>query len=237
MVKQVQRRNRTGITVSPELSEEMIARAQETVPSSPGSAKEIAVMRAVAIAEAEPAGSVPEPEGSAVALPPILIDKLGDRLAFERNGTRLYEVLINKVQSAGKRASSPSIRDLEHIRDEELHHFTLLKQAIEQLGGDPTFLTPAANVSGVVSSGIVQVLTDPRTTVDQCLDAILVAELADNDGWQMLGDLATAAGQEDLAQECRRALEEEGEHLEKVRGWLKERAAAQVGGAPKRKAT
>jgi hemerythrin superfamily protein len=63
-------------------------------------------------------------------------------------------------------------------------------------------------------------VSDPRTTIAQSLQALLTAELADNDGWQMLGELATQLGLEELEQQCRSAFEKEQEHLEKVRRWL-----------------
>jgi len=71
----------------------------------------------------------------------------------------------------------------------------------------------------------VQVLTDPRTTLDQCLNAILVAELADNDGWMLLASLADAMGHEEMAETFREALADEAMHLANVRQWV----AASVG--------
>jgi len=159
---------------------------------------------------------------------PVFTDKLGERLAFERSGTRLYENLINKAQAMSSRNGTGLVDQLMHFRDEEAAHFEMLGQAMLQLGGDPTAVTPAADISGVASSGLFQVVTDPRTTVDQCLHAILIAELEDNDGWQMLIELATGAGQDDMARQFRSALESENEHLQKVRGWLKEFAQAEL---------
>ena len=63
---------------------------------------------------------------------------------------------------------------------------------------DPTAMTPCANTAGVASMGIMQVITDPRTTVPQCLSAILTAELADNAGWELLIQLANEMGQDDM---------------------------------------
>jgi hypothetical protein len=72
-----------------------------------GSAQDIAQVRIAYAKEAEPLGSVPQPAGlknkvqTAVKAvvgeqPTLLMDKLGERLAFERSGTRLYEVLLAK---------------------------------------------------------------------------------------------------------------------------------------------
>jgi len=54
----------------------------------------------------------------------------------------------------------------------------------------------------------------------QSLEAILLAELADNECWETLTGLARLAGQEELAEQCEEALVTEQEHLEKVRSWL-----------------
>ena len=61
--------------------------------------------------------------------------------------------------------------------------------AIQSLGGDPTAQTPAADVTGVEGMGLMQVLTDPKTTVAQALHAILVAEMTDNAAWEELIEL------------------------------------------------
>jgi hypothetical protein len=49
---------------------------------------------------------------------------------------------------------------------------------------------------------------------------MLNAELADNDGWQMLITLATSLGRDDLEDDFEKALDSEQEHLENVRAWL-----------------
>ena len=158
----------------------------------------------------------------------VLLDKLSERLAFERMGTRLYDALINKCEILGESSPGPTLADLQQIRDEELRHFLLLKRAITELGGDPTVQSPCADVTGVASLGILQVLTDPRTSVTQCLQAILTAELTDNDGWQLLINLTDTLGHSDMAKEFQSALENEEEHLKNVRGWLTEKVLAKV---------
>jgi rubrerythrin len=221
--------NRTGIMTNPELSIEMIEGAKQTKPSSQGDVTALASVRAEYIEEAVPIGSPPvmvevsengENVGQFDGLA-VLLDKLGERLAFERQGTRLYEAFLQKCESLTlEDASGPSTEELRHICQEELEHFHLLQNAITALGGDATVQTPSADVAGVLSHGVLQVVSDPRTTIPQTLQAMLTAELVDNDGWQMLQDLAAELGQDDLEEQCRKAFEEEQEHLEKVREWL-----------------
>ena len=227
--------NRTGIMTNPELSAELIRGAKKTMPSSAGNRKQAASSRAEYVREEFTVGSSPiiivdgsenasEEKLSAEAdRMSVLLDKLGERLAFERQGTRLYEAFLQKLEAVPTESDiGPSPEELRHIRDEELEHFKLLQKAITGMGGDATVQTPSADIAGVLSHGVLQIVIDPRITIPQTLQAILTAELADNDGWQMLKELARKLKHPDLADQCDKAFREEQEHLENVRGWLSE---------------
>jgi rubrerythrin len=223
--KTTPRMNRTGVSVAPEEARKTVEGARQAGPSSKGDAQAIAQMRKLYIVQRERIGSPPPSR----AVSAVFMDKLGDRLAFERGGTRLYEAMLGKVRAIGAEPGGPAEADLQHIMAEELEHFELVQAAIEGLGGDPTFETPSANLSGVASLGIVQIVSDARTTVAESLGALLIAELTDNDAWQMLIELAQALGQTELASEFQAALEQEREHLEMVRGWVKAMALTNAG--------
>jgi rubrerythrin len=225
--------NQTGVMANPDLAAELIQGAKKTIPSSESGVEQVEANRASYLKEGLPIGSPPvivvneqqgEEELAADAdRMSVLLDKLGERLAFERQGTRLYEAFLQKLEQAPlENGGGPSSEDLRHIGDEELEHFKLLQEAIAEIGGDATVQTPSADVVGVLSHGILQVVSDPRTTIPQTLQAVLSAELADNDGWQMLNELAGQLGRSDLATKCAKAFQEEQEHLENVRGWLSE---------------
>jgi rubrerythrin len=212
--------NRTGVATAPKFAEEQAAGALQTPPSSNGDESELAKVRAAYQKDARPIGSLPPEPVPSSPIQAVLLDKLGERCAFERTGTRYYEVLVQKHRTEGiKKDPSPS--ELQHFRDEEFAHFDFLRRAITELGGDPTVETPAADLAGVTSKGVGHVLADPRTKFVQCLEAILVAELADNDGWQLLTEIARTAGQKELAERCEAALKEEQNHLTQVRRWLR----------------
>lgn len=227
--------NRTGIQTSPELAEELIEGANSAEPTSDGGVEGIAELRAEYIAEGFPIGSMPmmpvaeeadateEQAGMAV-----LFDKLSERLAFERMGTRLYEALLNKCETLGESSPGPTLDEIRHIGQEELEHFLLINQTITDLGGDPTVESPCADVAGVASMGILQVLTDPRTSVTQCLQAMLTAELTDNAGWELLIELADGLGFQEIKTEFETALAHEEEHLQKVRDWVSDMVLEQV---------
>jgi rubrerythrin len=223
--------NRTGIAAAPERSREMLTGMDEFPPTSQGSAADVAQVRMAYAQAAEPPGSVPPPasvKGTVhTAVKAVMgekamlfMDKLGERLAFERSGTRLYEALVSKHDAFGSFTGGPSRDDLEHVRQEEYRHFTMLQSVIEELGGDPTAVTPSANLHATAAHGINQVIVDPRTTLLQSLEAILTAELADNACWEALIELAQGAGEDKLATEFQEALRHEQDHLAKVQTWL-----------------
>jgi len=240
--------NLTGAAVSPSAVDAMNDAADALTPAMGIDRSEMKAQKMRFIAEAEAIGSVPRPPslkgmitaGAALlqgSEPTLFLDKLGERLAYERTGVRLYEALILKyraveeamgeplpdavpAQVSGTAHEAPE-ETLERIRSEELAHFSLLCAAMEKLGGDPTAQTPCADVAAVAASGFMQVLNDPRTTLAQCLNAMLAVELADNAGWELLADLAEDAGQDDMARQFLAALAQEQEHLVIVKGWLK----------------
>ena len=219
--------NRTGMQTSPDLAEELIEGTNSAEPSSDGGVEEIAEFRAEYITEGFPVGSMPmmpaSEEGSAdeeEAGMAVLLDKLSERLAFERMGTRLYEAFFNKCQALGESSPGPTLAEIHEIGSEELDHFLLINDTIAGLGGDPTLESPCADVIGVASMGIMQVLTDPRTTIPQCLSALLTAELTDNAGWELLIELAENLGYDEMKTEFETCLQHEERHLQNVRNWL-----------------
>jgi hypothetical protein len=217
-----------------------MASATAAARAEPLQASALGLARAELSREAPPVGTMPVPgnlKGVAKALgkalqgekATVLLDKLGERLAFERSGVRLYEAILAKVPAARLTEGTLTVEELRRFRDAELAHMHLVKEALEQMGGDPTATTPCADVSAVASMGVAQVLTDPRTTLTQCLDALLTAELTDNDGWKILIAMAEAAGQDDLASRFAAALAEEDHHLASIRAWLAERLGIALG--------
>jgi rubrerythrin len=223
-------KNATGIGMSPIDSKKLIEYAQHgLIPA--GSEHAMEEVREAFTRDTGVIGSVPPPSSlkglAKMALDAVkgnkatvFVDKLGERAAFERTGTRLYEAMLAKYDALGSFDGGPTRERLEEIRDEELEHLAMVEEAILALGGDPTVMTPAADVVGVQGIGLVQVLTDPRTTMDQCLCSLLVAELTDNDGWELLANLAEAMGHTDMAQTFREALDAEETHLDDVRRWI-----------------
>lgn len=225
--------NRTGMQMSPVDSNAMQSAPPHAIDTMPGDDSAVSAMRNIYITDAEPVGSVPIPATLTGALsagmallsgssPQVFLDKLGERLAFERTGTRLYDALITKFEAMDEGTSSMELRDLQKLRADEARHFAIVAAAIETVGGDPTAQTPCADLAGVEALGLIQVVTDPRTTLAQSLHALLVAELSDNAGWEMLIALADENQQPALSAEFTHAMKQEREHLQMVNRWYQE---------------
>lgn len=239
--------NRTGIQASPKDAKRSIEGAEAGTPNPEatlgGNSSEAARIRREYAETSEPLGTMPPPgtiKGVASAVKEALsgarglffLDKLAERLAFERTGVRLYDDVLVAFDAHGTFDGGPARVDLERLQAEEVQHFALLEEAMEDLGGDPTAMTPSADLVAVESMGLSQALAEPRRTLPEALHAILVAELADNEGWRTLVELCEELGHDDLADKARQALAEEDEHLSLVRTWLDAytRSAVRIGG-------
>ncbi|MCE1191304.1 MAG: ferritin-like domain-containing protein [Acidovorax sp.] len=235
--------NRTGAATAEDGVRAMLEANARWAPGEPVDTTLADADRSLYILDSEAVGSIPPPVTVQGMLktgfdkligerPEVLLDKLGERLAFERSGTRLYDALMCKYDTLAEEGEVPPLAvpldaggedvpsTLQRIRNEEHQHFQMLTEAVRALGGDPTAQTPCADVGATASMGILQVVTDPRTTLAQSLNALLMAELADNAGWELLIALADEAGEDDLVQQFQRALAEEQEHLVTIKSWL-----------------
>lgn len=235
--------NRTGAATAEDGVNAMLDANARWAPREPIDTTLADADRGLYVVESEALGSVPPPSTITGMLktgldklmgerPEMLMDKIGERIAFERGGTRLYDALILKYAVLAEGGGVPALplpldasgddvaSTLQRIRAQEHEHFLMLCGVMRSLGGDPTAQTPCADVSATASMGLLQVVTDPRTTLAQSLNAMLIAELADNAGWELLIALAEDAGETDIAQQFQRAMAEEEEHLLTIKGWL-----------------
>jgi len=221
--------NRTGIATSPIGYRQLSELAGQT--SEPDT-DALYTTRLSYSDEAEPVGTMPPPmkiKGMAKEMMKrmkgetanVLLDKLGERLAFERGGARLYDALLVKLAASHAHDPTVTVEAIMEIRDEELRHAGIVASALESLGADPTAVTPCADVTGVATMGFMQVLTDPKTTLTQCLGTMLNAELSDVAAWELLIELADQLGQDALVADFREAAEAEARHEAQVREWVR----------------
>lgn len=198
-------------------------------------------LRAEYMVDADALGSVPMPltvkgivqAGLAKLVdrnPEVLIDRIGQRLAFERTGVRLYEGFLVKCRVHPGQGANIPLDQLQDICVAEGRHFKMLSEALAALGADPTAQTPCADAAAVASMGVMQLISDPRTTTAQCLEGLLMIELADNAGWELLITLAQQSGHCEAAEQFAVALEEEQVHLSRVSSWLQSAVLASLNG-------
>ena len=225
--------NRTGMDTSPILAKEMLSGAALYAPTTLDPEAAFAALEGQYMRADNNVGSMPPPgtmKGQLKAAtgkmkgrnPEVLLNKLGERLAYERTGVRLYEAFIRKCEALADSAALVSLAELREIRDDEEAHFMMLQEAVVQMGADPTAQTPDADVSGVASQGFMQVLTDPRTSIVQGLEMLQSIELIDNAGWELLITLADEMKLDMLASAFQKALEQEETHLHRVRNWYEQ---------------
>jgi bacterioferritin (cytochrome b1) len=229
--------NRTGMQMSPLHAEMLRTSAQEAMIVSDASSDGVEQPEAMLLAEtrreyineADALGSVPPPGTLTGALKSgagmitgkrlqVLIDKVAERMAYERGGTRLYDAALVKVLALAG-GTPVTIERMKQIRDQEAQHAELLRQALVDLGADPTAQTPGADLVGVQSMGLLQSVTDPRTSLPQTLSSLLAAELIDVTSWEMLSRLARSLGHDTLAERFDEAIEHETQHLNTIAGW------------------
>lgn len=227
--------NKTGMDMSPIDGKAMIEGAEKLTDLTPPPREYVVDFHKLAIEESGAVGSVPVPATFKGVLnvgkeklkghsPEVLINKLGQRLAFERAGTRLYDALIKKCEAGMDEATAGVVRmeKLHKFREEERDHALLVASVLKDIGADPTAMTPDADVTALASMGLPKVMTEPRTTVLQCLEALQIAELADNVAWENLEELCRSMGLNDIADQFRKPISQEQVHQEVISEWIKQ---------------
>lgn len=225
--------NKTGVDMSPKMTADMLKGMDKFVYINGTGSAMLESLKSDYLDSDQPLGSVPIP-GTVKGMvkstlkmatghhPEVFINKLGERLAFERAGVRLYEQLILKCKHSTQQGFADStvpIDKLEEFHQQEAEHFHMLVDCLEQLGADPTAQTPDADASSVAASGLMKVIVDPRTSISQTLEAMLAIELTDNAAWDLLIKLAHDMGLDDMQRQFEHALQQEDIHLAHVREW------------------
>lgn len=144
------------------------------------------------------------------AVEAALVDKLHERLALTQTTAALYQALAVRFPAA--RAAR-----LEALRDEALRYHAVACDALRQRG-EPWFVTSAPSaLASLACSGVVAVVREPSTSFAQCVQAMLVIELTNEEGFASLADLALATGDARLSAIARIARFETRGHADTLR--------------------
>jgi hypothetical protein len=131
-----------------------------------------------------------------------LIDVLAERLASERAGVRLYDAICTRVASA-EPAVQRMLPRLEQQRAEEQAHADWLDAQLVALeaGSIATGNTRRVTRVRLETEGLQRIADDGAATVQELFHALLLFELADDGGWELLVQLA-ARGDDRAAHEA-----------------------------------
>ena len=142
-----------------------------------------------------------------------LIDLLVERLVFEKTGVDLYTALLERLGGSGDRMLESSLTTLARIRREEAEHQAWLEEKVQELGGNPLVPSHLSSLSRAEASGIEQIVLRERSSPEDMVHAILLAELLDHAGWNLLVQLASEAHDDEAMLQFRKRLLEENDHL------------------------
>ena len=160
-----------------------------------------------------------------------VIDLLNERLTFERSGVKLYDKILERMRTDPQAARM--VEQMQEHRDEEKEHEEWLEEQIRALGGDARSPSERSILVRAESQGIEHVI-ERDAQLPHDFHALLVAELADNAGWDLLVQLADEVGDRDAKKEFKKRLHEEEEHLLFVRHAVEQFAKDEVLGEPVR---
>jgi len=158
-----------------------------------------------------------------------VIDLLNERLTFERSGVKLYDKILERMRTDPQAALM--VEQMQENRDEEKEHEEWLEKQIRALGGDARSPSEKSILVRAESQGIEHVI-ERDAQLPHDFHALLIAELADNAGWDLLVQLADEVGDRDAKKEFKKRLHEEEEHLLFVRHAVEQFAKDEVLGEP-----
>jgi rubrerythrin len=127
--------------------------------------------------------------------PSLLSERLIDRLDSAQERVALLTAALTKAVAARDEGQLL----LERMRSDERLHCEVLRRHLVRLGFDPAFAPPSRE--GGDAKRILQIITNPRTSVSQALCALLGAALAGVGDWQTLARTAREAHEEGMAAE------------------------------------
>ena len=115
--------NRTGVMTSPLETKKLLEAEDALNPLFEGEPEDFVDLKVQSLSDADRLGSVPPPAslkgmvktGAKMLTgtkPQVFLDKLAERAAYERGGTRLYDALIVKFQSNGAGSSGATLEEL-----------------------------------------------------------------------------------------------------------------------------
>src|SRR5437868_3256316 len=141
-----------------------------------------------------------------------LIDLLNERAASERASARLYARVVERVSNA-----EPAIRRvlprLQQQRTEGIEHGRWLDAQLRALGSDSFTITARTQRLIGELRGVEQLVVDEGASIADLFHALLIAELTNTLGWQLLVALADRADDRPAAEAFGKRCAKQEEHV------------------------
>jgi rubrerythrin len=157
-----------------------------------------------------------------------VLDLLTARFVYECASVKLYDKILAKMSATGGEDVLRMQRKMSELRDEELEHEQWLESQIRAAGGDAHGQSEMSRLEEMETSGVEKVVLEGDEPLPKMFHALLLAELGDNAGWDLLANLAAEAGDHEAKRAIRRRLREEEEHLIFVRRVVQRQARRDV---------
>lgn len=142
-----------------------------------------------------------------------VLDLLTARVNFERVVVKLYDRVISRIEATGDTNFMRMMDELRKHRNEEKEHEEWLEEQIRRFGGDAHGTTEMSKLEETESAGIEKIILNGDPQLSHAMHALLMAELADNAGWDLLARLAAQAHDGEAKRAFRKRLYEEVDHL------------------------
>lgn len=132
-----------------------------------------------------------------------------------------------QAQAREERVVAEMLPHMRTYRDQEKEHQEWLEGCIRRLGGDHKRPTEMARLSAREVAGLESVIMKDAK-LPHLFHALLAAEHVDDAGWDLLVELADAAGDLEAKQEFEKRLHEEEQHLAYLREALRSFSAHEI---------
>jgi len=127
----------------------------------------------------------------------VLLDMLSEFLMVEQGGMQLYRTVLG-------RCTNPALKGkYTEFLEETTRHRQILARVIEEIGGDPNYISPTARVAQykasklLESAVVIDGLSQPEIELSD-LENVLLAETKDHADWSLLSQMVKQASQSGL---------------------------------------
>jgi rubrerythrin len=128
----------------------------------------------------------------------VLMDMLSEFLMVEQCGMQLYRTVLGRCTNSDLKGK------YTEFLQETSHHREVLANVIQELGGDPSYISPTARLAQykasklLESAVVIDGLSQPEIELGD-LENVLLAETKDHADWSLLSQIAKQTSQGGLS--------------------------------------